>query len=375
MPKPTTPGVYVQEIPSGARAVTPVETGTAAILGPVPGNPAPALVSSAGELAAMVGQPQPDGPFLPWAAEGFFANGGRRLLVVPTDFAPDSFGTALAHLAARSDIALLLAPDLLNPSVVPGISARKPIEARLVAHATEQRDKLLLLALPQSVSSATDPAVTDGPQSAFAACWHPWITARPGRMSRSIPPTGHIAGLIARTDQELGVHKAPANQIVRGLGEPPLAIAVSTARQEPFTTAGINLIRDLRAQNRGVRAWGARTLSADPDWRYINVRRLAILVERSLARGLAWAVFEPDDEPLWARLRASAEDFLFGLWRQGALAGDKPERAFFVRCDRTTMTEADIGAGRIVLLVGLAPLRPAEFLIIRLALTAGAPDA
>lgn len=370
MPKPTTPGVYVEEVPSGIRPFEGVSTTTAAILGPVDGNPAPALVTSRHEAAALAGLPTPDGPFLPWAAEGFFLNGGTRLVIVPTDFGEDSLGSALAYLAGRTDVSLLLAPDTLNSAVVQGEAARQAIEGRLVAHAAEQRDKMVLLALPRTVSSVNDPSVAGLPSSGFAACWHPWLTAG-GAHSRTMAPTGHVAGIIVRNDVHRGVHKPPANESVHGLASGPLVPSFSTIQQAPFNEAGINLIRDFRAQRRGIRVWGARTRSADPEWRHIAVRRLMIMIEQSLARGLQWAVFEPNDEPLWAKLRASAEAFLQTLWLGGALAGDKPSRAFFVRCDRTTMTEADIAAGRVILLVGVAVVKPAEFLIIRLALATG----
>jgi phage tail sheath protein FI len=281
---------------------------------------------------------------------------------------------ALAHLADRADIALLLAPDTLNRAVVQGAAAQQAIEDRLVAHAAERRDKLVLLALPQTVSSVNDPSVAGLPSSGFAACWHPWLTAA-GPQPRTLPPTGHVAGIIVRTDMERGVHKAPANETVRGLTSAPLVPGFSTLEQAHFNEAGINLIRDFRAQRRGIRVWGARTRSADPEWRYIPVRRLTIMIEQSLARGLQWAVFEPNDEPLWARLRASAEGFLQTLWQGGAMVGDTPSRAFFVRCDRSTMTEADLAAGRAVLLVGVAAVKPAEFLIVRLALMTGDANA
>lgn len=375
MPEPTIPGVHVDELPPRPRPIAQVETGTAAIVGPVPGNPAPTVVETERDLIALAGRPANDGAFLPFAAHGFFSNGGRRLLVIPSDFHDASLEAALAHLDARSDVGMLLAPDTLDPRLVPTPEARRAVEARLLAHADARRDKLFLLALPSAVTRASDSAVTGLPDSSFAACWHPWLTAAAGAAARAVPPVGHVAGLIARTDREIGVHQTPGNQAVRGLGEPPLLTRFADAAQAQFMQARVNIIRDFRAANRGIRLWSARTLSSDQELRQVNARRLLIMIEQSLAQGLQWAVFEPNDQPLWARLREAAATFLFALWQQGALPGDRPERAFLVRCDRTTMTEADIQRGRAVMLVGVALLKPAEFLIVRLALTTGAANA
>jgi phage tail sheath protein FI len=375
MRKPTTPGVYVQELPSGFRRIEGVSTSTAAILGPVDGDPPPTLVTSPWEARALVGVPTPNGPYLPWAAQAFLLNGGHRLVIISTDFSETSLGAALDHLAGQDGISLLLAPDTVNRTVVRSETARQQIERRLVTHATERRDKLVLLALPQDVSRADHPAVAALPASDFAACWHPWLPAALAEKPRTVPPTGFIAGVIARSDTQRGAHKGPANEPVIGLAAGPLMPGFTTAQQAAFPTAGINLIRDFRPQGRGVRVWGARTRSGDPEWRYIAVRRLAIMVEQALSQGLRWVVFEPNDEPLWAQMRASAGDFLLGMWRGGLLVGDRPERAFFVRCDRTTMTNSDVAAGRVVILVGIAAVRPAEFVTIRLALATGDANA
>ena len=137
----------------------------------------------------------------------------------------------------------------------------------------------------------------------------------------------------------------------------------------------MNCLRDFRPDSRGIRVWGARTMSSDPEWRYVNIRRLFIFVENSIARGIQWAVFEPNDEPLWARVRQSITNFLIDLWRSGMLAGATPDEAFFVRCDRSTMTQDDIDHGRLICLIGMAATKPAEFVIFRIGQkTAGAPD-
>jgi hypothetical protein len=176
-----------------------------------------------------------------------------------------------------------------------------------------------------------------------------------------VPPSGHVAGIYARNDVEYGVHKAPANEVVR------LAISfeqlLSKAQQDVLNPAGINCFRFF--EGRGYRLWGARTISSDGEWRYVNLRRYFAYLERSLDVGTQWAVFEPNGERLWANVRRTIQDFLFNEWKSGRLMGTSTEEAYFVRCDRSTMTQNDIDNGRLICLVGVAPLRPAEFVVIR----------
>ena len=180
----------------------------------------------------------------------------------------------------------------------------------------------------------------------------------------TIPPVGHVAGIFVQTDTTRGVHKAPANVVVQGAIA--LEFAVTTEDQDLLNPRGVNVIRDFRSSNRGIRLWGARTMSSDPEWKYISVRRLAIYLEESIDKGTQWAVFEPNVPPLWDSIRESIENFLTMVWRDGALQGAKPEQAFFVRCDRATMTQADIDNGRLICEIGIAPVKPAEFVIIRI---------
>jgi phage tail sheath protein FI len=183
-----------------------------------------------------------------------------------------------------------------------------------------------------------------------------------------LPPSGHVVGIYARTDIERGVHKAPANEVVRGiLG---LQRVLNKEQQDilnPYPV-NINVIRDFRDNNRGIRVWGGRVITSDSDMKYVNVRRLLIFIENSIDRGLQWVVFEPNAEPLWARVRRTISDFLTVVWRNGALEGVKKEEAFFVKCDRTTMTQTDIDSGRLIVVIGVAPVKPAEFVIIRIGL-------
>jgi phage tail sheath protein FI len=188
-----------------------------------------------------------------------------------------------------------------------------------------------------------------------------------------VPPSGHVAGIYARTDVERGVHKAPANEALRGIVQVdingtrrPLEFTIGKREHDMLNPRGINVIRDFRADRRGIRVWGARTISSDTQLRYVNVRRLLLFIEESIDEGTQWVVFEPNDEQLWARVRQSIRNFLLLVWRSGALEGEVEERAFFVACDRTTMTQADIDAGRLICVIGVAPVKPAEFVIFRI---------
>lgn len=211
--------------------------------------------------------------------------------------------------------------------------------------------------------------------SKYAALYHPWLTIPeplPANVSSikqmPIPPSGHMMGVYARTDNTRGVHKAPANEVVRGITG--LARSLNSREHDllnPFPI-NINVIRNFRNNNRGLRIWGARCITSDSDYKYVNVRRLMIFLEASIDRGLQWVVFEPNAEPLWARVRRSITNFLTVVWRNGALEGTKPEQAFFVKCDRTTMTQTDIDNGRLICEIGVAPVKPAEFVIIRIGL-------
>jgi phage tail sheath protein FI len=172
-------------------------------------------------------------------------------------------------------------------------------------------------------------------------------------------------------DDQRGVHKAPANEVLGGIVD--LETIVNKGEQEILNPepVNINVLRDFRHNSRGLRVWGARCITSDPSWKYINVRRLFIFIEKSIEEGTQWAVFEPNNDELWARVSQSVSNFLTRVWRTGALLGIKPEEAFFVKCDRTTMTQDDLDNGRLIMIVGIAPTKPAEFVIIRIGQWAG----
>jgi hypothetical protein len=209
----------------------------------------------------------------------------------------------------------------------------------------------------------------------YAAFYHPWLLTPdpyPANLSQvrdyPIPPSGHMIGIYARTDIERGVHKAPANEVVRGVIGLQRQLNKSEHDMLNPSPKNINVIRDFRKNNRGIRVWGGRVITSDTDWKYVNVRRLLIFIEASIERGLQWVVFEPNAEPLWARVTRSISNFLKVVWRNGALEGVKHEEAFFVKCDRTTMTQTDIDNGRLICVIGVAPVKPAEFVIVRIGL-------
>ena len=217
--------------------------------------------------------------------------------------------------------------------------------------------------------------------SKYAALYHPWLTIPqplPANIANirqmPIPPSGHMMGIYARTDNSRGVHKTPANEVVRGITS--LTRSLNKGEHDllnPFPV-NINVVRDFRENNRGLRVWGARCITSDSEFKYVNVRRLMIFLEASIDRGLQWVVFEPNAEPLWARVRRSITNFLTVVWRNGALEGTKPEQAFFVKCDRTTMTQTDIDNGRLICEIGVAPVKPAEFVIVRIGLWTASAD-
>jgi phage tail sheath protein FI len=201
-----------------------------------------------------------------------------------------------------------------------------------------------------------------------AALYYPWMTitdlfGRPGDV-HYIPPSGHVTGIYARSDNSRGVHKAPANEVVRGIRD--LRIRLTKGEQDILNPRHINCLRDFSDINRGIRVWGARTLSSESEWKYINVRRLFLFVEKSIERGLQFAVFEPNSEALWATVKRSISNFLTAVWRDGALEGVKPEEAFFVEVGLSTMSQSDIDNGRLIVMIGIAPVKPAEFVIIRI---------
>jgi phage tail sheath protein FI len=277
---------------------------------------------------------------------------------------------ALAKLEAVDEIAILACPDEHSQGFA-------GVADELINQCENLKDRFAIVQAAPGLAPAGVAVTRD---TKYAALYYPWIEIRDARkgIPLLIPPGGHVAGIFARTDTERGVHKAPANEVVRGLFSDPnnpkrgLERQVVKGEQDILNPKGINVIRNF--PGRGNVLWGARTMSRDPDWKYVNVRRLFIFVEESIEEATQWVVFEPNDEPLWARVRRSVSDFLTRLWMDGMLQGRTREEAYFVRCDRTTMTQADIDNGRLVMLIGIAPVKPAEFVIFRIGQWTGGSD-
>jgi phage tail sheath protein FI len=266
-------------------------------------------------------------------------------------------GLAAFEEPAFEDVAILYAPNALDEDGLPG---------ELMTHCENNKYRFLILDAQrgQAIISNINPR-TDLRPSDYAAFYYPWIKVfdADSGARRFVPPGGHVAGIYARTDIERGVFKAPANEVVRGALE--LEFEVTDGGQAILNPRGVNAIRAF--SGRGRRVWGARTISANPLWKYVNVRRLFIFLEASIFRGTQWVVFEPNNDRLWGRVKQTITEFLRTQWRLGALFGATEEEAFFVRVDRTTMTDDDINNGRLIVVIGIAPVRPAEFVIFRIA--------
>ena len=276
--------------------------------------------------------------------------------------------TGLEALAEIDDIAIVALPD---GGTYQSAETCAQAADRLISHAERLKYRIAVVDAPKGSSMNEVRRFRGRFDSKYAALYHPHIEifdpnerpsqgAPPKRLL--LPPSGFVTGIYARSDIERGVHKAPANEVVRGLTK--FEANINKARQDVLNPEGINALRFF--EGRGNRVWGARTMSSDPEWKYVNVRRLFIYIEHSIDKGTQWAVFEPNGPRLWANIRQTVEDFLLVLWRDGALLGDKPEQAYFVRCDRTTMTQNDLDNGRLICLVGIAPVKPAEFVIFRI---------
>jgi len=274
--------------------------------------------------------------------------------------------TGLKALADIPDVSIVAAPGY-SDSVGDYAATKTNIQAvmnALIAHCEAMRYRIAVL------DSVPGHAVADVREyraqvdSTYAALYYPWVRILDPITDAEVdlPPSGFIAGIYARNDIQKGVHKAPANEVV--LGALRFEIPLNKGHQDVLNPEGINALRYF--EGRGYRVWGARTISSDPEWKYVNLRRYFAFLERSIDRGTQWAVFEPNGDALWGNVRRTIEDFLFNEWKSGHLLGTKPEEAYFVKCDRSTMTQNDLDNGRMVCLIGVAPLRPAEFVIFRI---------
>ena len=396
MPDYNAPGVYVEENPFGPKPIVGLSTSAAGFVGPTHAGPAeglPQLVTSLNEFERTFGDAQPMQfagmtpmpNFLWYAVRAFLDNGGQRLYVarvfrpntdsvdgdrpLAVDYEGIADDTGLVasglHALARIDeVSIVAAPGAAYGMTGAFADEAEKIAGALIAHAEQTRYRIAVLDSGDAQSVAQVDAFRAKFNSSYAALYYPWVQVADAATGTAlnVPPSGFIAGVYARTDHERGVWKAPAGV--------PLTSAVGLERQiddsttEALTQTGVNCLRHF--PGRGYLVWGARLVSSDPEWKYVNVRRYFAYLEHSIDAGTRWAVFEPNGDQLWANVQQSIASFLFKEWKSGALQGLKPEQAYFVRCDRATMTQNDIDNGRLVAIVGVAAIKPAEFVIFRI---------
>ncbi|MFQ4136436.1 phage tail sheath family protein [Nodosilinea sp. PGN35] len=388
MPTYLSPGVYIEDAPPSARPIAGVGTSIGGFIGVVPNNiemptrpgsetasydvaPAgePQLITSWEEFKNSFGDIRAGNKTLALAIYGFFNNGGTRCWV-----------TRVAAAAGLNNLADALAAfepiDEITIVAVPGATSPVQHEA-IIAHCTTMKDRFAILDSIEKPASLTPEAIRGGTageggttptgNSAYAALYFPWIqvfdpSTEPGSIINH-PPSGHIAGVYARVDGERGVFKAPANEVIRGaLG---LERRLSKNHQEGLNPAGINAIRIFDGN---IKIWGARTLGGDAnsEFKYISTRRYMNFLQESIDEGTQWVVFEPNTPDLWQRITRTVEDFLLVQWQTGGLFGETPKQAFFVKCDADTNPPQLRELGQVVTEVGVAIVRPAEFVIFRI---------
>lgn len=388
------PGVYIEE-KSGPKTIQPVGTSVAAFVGQAPDGGA-----HRGEAVAVNNWSQFRTEFaaadtvnstaLSHAVNGFFLNGGSRCFIVNI---PDADAIA-GNDRPRTGLKLLEENDEVSIVAAPGRTDSTSHEA-LVAHCEALADRVCILDLPdvkntellkavETVPIPTGPAgpadSTKTPGNArprvspggFSTAYFPNIfvadAIHPNLPPVAVSPSGHIAGIWARTDGTRGVHKAPANAPVAGALN--LTYRVTSPEQGDLNSKGINCIRFFSTE--GMLVWGARTLAEESsEWRYVNVRRLLIMIEQSIKRNTRWVVFEPNDRTLWKSVRSEITSFLSNVYRDGALMGATPEEAFFVKCDEETNPQSSIDLGQLVTVIGVAPVKPAEYIIFKIGQNVG----
>jgi phage tail sheath protein FI len=367
------PGVYFESVfvKPDARLVTGVP-GFVGFAGGTVNAPVP-LHRKEELSAAVVVQP---GSYLADAVAGFFDNGGARCYVVGADAGPSvdpvrALGTALETLGPLDDLDLVAMPDAMSLAEA---ASREDAQRQLVAHCAAHGNRLAILdphpaSTPLEVLAQRERLAGGQVEPIGAALYYPWIRLPDGESLRSVPPSGHVAGVFARTDARVGVFKAPANEELLGVFD--LEVAVGADEQDQLNPAGVNCLRAF--PGRGIRVWGARTLSREEEWRYVNVRRLFLTLRRWIDLNMTWAAFEPNGPRLWIRITRELTSYLTTLWQNGAMTGATPSDAFFVKCDAETNPPELRANGAAVTEIGLAPSAPAEFVIVRIVHREAAP--
>ncbi len=305
----------------------------------------------------------PDG-YLTEAVIGFFENGGTLCYVVRADPDQDretALKNALEYLANLDDIDLVAVPDAMNLEP----DAIYSVQNEVIKHCEKHGDRLAILDGYGDMTSvkAQRQKIAGNQTGANAALYYPWIvrSQKDGSL-KLVPPCGHIAGIFARSDRARGVFKAPANEEIRDAVN--LEVLIDNSAQGDLNSQGINCLRAF--PGRGIRVWGARTLSSDDNWRYINVRRLFITIKRWIDLNMVWAAFEPNTPQLWVRIQRELSGYLTQLWRAGALKGETPEQAFYVKCDAEINPPESREMGNVFTEIGFAPSSPAEFIFVRI---------
>jgi phage tail sheath protein FI len=313
-------------------------------------------------------------------SRGEIALAGASTALVPASVgAEDIVGdpaqrSGLGGLEAIDDVTMVLAPDLMAAyqKGLIDLETLQSVQLAMISHCELMGDRVAILDPPPGLNAQQIKewrVEKAGYDSKYAALYWPWIKVLDPLSGKNIfvPPSGHVAGIWGRNDDTRGVHKAPANEVIRGAVS--LEVNITKAEHDLLNPEGINCIRAF--PGRGIRIWGARLLSSDPAWRYLNVRRFFNYLEKSILNGTDWVVFEPNDPALWAKIRRSISAFLVNEWRKGALFGTTPGEAFYVKCDDETNPAEGIDAGQVVCEIGVAPVKPAEFVIFRLSQFSG----
>lgn len=396
MPEHLFPGVFVKPLRTGPAPIEGVPTGTCAFVGPTRRGRGgvPQLLTRFADFTHRFGG-QDDLRFagdargmrrhnyMAHAVQAFFNNGGSRLYVVRVTCgmrrssaslvpgAPDyarEYATAFARLEGLADVSVVAAPGYSAWAAIGDGAVCRAIQTALVQHVEDPlRYRMAVLDAPPGTSPPQMQDVRSRVDSSRAALYYPWvIVANPQTPMQpaeiALPPSGFICGIYARNDAERGVHHVPANMEVRGALR--FERDINAQEQELLNPIGVNCLRSF--PGKGLLVWGARTTSNDPEWKYVNLRRYFNYLGASIERGIGWTVFEPHGESLWKKVRDTIHNFLHNEWANGAIVGNKPELAYFVRCDRTTMTQQDIDSGRLVCLIGVAPIKPAEYVMLHI---------
>jgi phage tail sheath protein FI len=381
-----TPGVYREE--SVLKSATQLQTGVPGFVGFVKSGSSdvlkgPVSLSRKSDFDTLFEGQLAAGSYLGDAVNGFFLNGGARCYVVSTaiddgadaSLKENALIEALEALSPLTNLDLIAIPDAMT---LEGASAKR-VQSEMLRHCEVNGNRMAILdALPrgnaQDVMVQRHDITVGLPEPVNGALYYPWLKIS---ADQCIPPSGHVAGIFSRSDAGTGVFKAPANEEVLGAldlvvqDESGLckAINVDAHLQGQLNPEGINCLRAF--PGRGIRVWGARTLSYDPQWRYINVRRLVLTLRRWIDANMTWASFEPNTPQLWVQLKRELNVYLTGLWQAGALAGSSAEQAFFIKCDEETNPSNVRDAGQTVTVIGLAPGAPAEFVVVRIVLHTG----